>query len=356
MQLSNKKIKQIKRLSANYSKDEIADQLMIPITAVNHVLNNGDNHKQAYAFNQSTALAFDWIFLALKIVFICVAPFFIINGIYDFANLPQSIFIRIGSLILIIVWLIKETLYRQSKLHLLPIHIPLILFLIWSVITLNWAANVFEGVVTWLMWMGPFMAFLLFFHSMKSKQECMFILYAVFVSGIAVSLLGIGQYLFGVKIVPQVAIPSATFANKNMAAHYMVLTIPLGLGFFLSSKKIWTNWFFGLTTALLVVFLFYTKARAGWLAFFVELAFFSIILFWNRQKKANRIIFDKQKIMATVAALLLTVVMIHFNSKGFSWQLANQVNRIIRDGSQLFSIQKADDSLKIDVVDDKKDK
>jgi Tfp pilus assembly protein PilF len=356
MQLSNKKIKQIKRLSANYSKDEIADQLMIPITAVNHVLNNGDNHKQAYAFNQSTALAFDWIFLALKIVFICVAPFFIINGIYDFANLPQSIFIRIGSLILIIVWLIKETLYRQSKLHLLPIHIPLILFLIWSVITLNWAANVFEGVVTWLMWMGPFMAFLLFFHSMKSKQECMFILYAVFVSGIAVSLLGIGQYLFGVKIVPQVAIPSATFANKNMAAHYMVLTIPLGLGFFLSSKKIWTNWFFGLTTALLVVFLFYTKARAGWLAFFVELAFFSIILFWNRQKKANRIIFDKQKIMATVAALLLTVVMIHFNSNGFSWQLANQVNRIIRDGSKLFSIQKADDSLKIDVVDDKKDK
>lgn len=355
MQLSNKKIKQIKRLSTSYSKDEIADQLMIPVTAVNQILNNNESQQQTYAFNQSAALVFDWIFLALKVAFICVAPFFIINGIYDFANLPQSIFIRIGSLTLILVWLIKETLYRQSKLHLLPIHIPLILFLIWSVITLNWAANVFEGVVTWLMWIGPFLAFLLFFHSMKSKQECMLILYAVFVSGIAVSFLGIGQYLFGVKIVPQVAIPSATFANKNMAAHYMVLTIPLGLGFFLSSKKLWTNWFFGLTTALLVVFLFYTRARAGWLAFFVELVFFSLLLFWNRQTKANRIIFDKQKIMAAFAALILTIVMIHFNSQGFSWQLAKQVQRIINDGSQLFSIQKADDSLKIDVVDDKKD-
>jgi len=356
MQLSNKKIKQIKRLSAIYSNDEIADQLMIPINAVNHVLNKTESPQRTYEINQSAALAFDWLFLFMKMAFICVAPFFIINGIYDFANLPQSIFIRIGSLTLIIFWLIKETFYRQSKLYLLPIHIPLILFLIWSAITLNWAANVFEGVVTWMMWIGPFLAFLVFFHGMKSKQECMLILYAVFVSGIAVALLGIGQYLFGVKIVPQVAIPSATFANKNMAAHYMVLTIPLGVGFFLSSKKLWTNWFFGLSTALFVVFLFYTRARAGWLAFFVEIAFFIILLFWNRQTIGNRIIFDKQKILAAVAALLLTVVLIHFNSQGFSWQLTNQFKRIISDGSKLFSIQKADDSLKIDVVDDDNEK
>jgi len=356
MQLSNKKIKQIKRLSSIYSKDEIAKELMIPLAAVNQVLNNNDSHQHTYEFNQNAALVFDWIFLIMKMVFICVAPFFIINGIYDFANLPQSIFIRIGSLCLIIVWLIKETLHRQSKLFLLPIHIPLILFFIWSAITLNWAANVFEGVVTWLMWIGPFMAFLVFFHSMKSKQECMFILYAVYVSGIAVALLGIGQYLFGVKIVPQVAIPSATFANKNMAAHYMVLTIPLGLGFFLSSKKNWTNWFFGLTSALLVVFLFYTHARAGWLAFFVEMVVFSTMLLWNRQTIANRIVFDKHKIMATIAALMLTVVMIHFSSHGFSWTLTNQIQRIVRDASQLLNIQKADDSLKIDVVDDGKEK
>jgi len=356
MQLSNKKIKQIKRLSANYSKDEIADQLMIPLTAVNHVLNSNGNQQRTYAFNQNAAMFFDWIFLFMKLVFICVAPFFIINGIYDFANLPQSIFIRIGSLVLIILWLIKETLYRQSKLYLLPIHIPLILFLIWSAITLNWAANVFEGVVTLLMWVGPFMAFLLFFHSMKSKQECMLILYAVYISGIAVALLGIGQFLFGVKIVPQVAIPSATFANKNMAAHYMVLTIPLGIGFFLSSKKQWTNYFFGLTTSLLVVFLFYTKARAGWLAFFVEVVVFSMMLLWNRQTIANRINFDKHKILATIVALLLTVVMIHFNSQGFSWTLAQQCQRIVRDASQLFNIQKADESLKIDVVDENTEK
>ncbi|ETR72236.1 MAG: O-antigen polymerase [Candidatus Magnetoglobus multicellularis str. Araruama] len=356
MQLSNKKIKQIRRLSPNYSRDEIADQLMIPVAAVNQVLNNNDTQKSSVALNQNTALVFDWVFLLLKLAFICVAPFFIINGIYDFANLPQSIFIRIGSLILIIVWLIKESFNPQSKLHLLPIHIPLIIFFIWSAITLNWAANVFEGVVTWLMWIGPFMAFLLFFHSMKSKQECMFILYAVYISGIAVALLGIGQFLFGVKIVPQVAIPSATFANKNMAAHYMVLTIPLGLGFFLSSKKNWTNWFFGLTTALLVVFLFYTRARAGWLAFFVELGVFASMLLWNRQTIANRIVFDKHKIMAIIAAFMLTVVMIHFNSKGFSWYLAKECHRIVRDASKLFSIQKADDSLKIDVTEDEKDK
>ena len=177
MQLSNKKIKQIKRLSTNYSKDEIAAELMIPLSAVEQVLNNYSNDSKTRQstrdFNQNAAFILDWSFLIMKLIFICVAPFFIINGIYDFANLPQSIFIRIASLSMITLWLIKETFYRQSKLYILPIHIPLLLFMIWSAITMSWAANAFEGVVTWLMWFGPFMAFLLIFHSMKNKQECM---------------------------------------------------------------------------------------------------------------------------------------------------------------------------------------
>ena len=357
MQLSNKKIKQIKKLSLNYSNAEIAKQLMVPVNSVDQVLNSNRQKRQEnmQPFNQSMALTFDWIFLILKISFICVAPFFVINGIYDFANLPQSIFIRIGSLSLIIVWLIKESLYRQSKLYLLPIHIPLILFLIWAAISMSWAANVFEGVVTWLMWIGPFLAFLVFFHSMKNKQESMYILMAVYVSGVAVALLGIGQFLFDVTWVPQVAKPSATFANKNMAAHYMVLTLPLGVGYFLSSKNRITNWFFAITTALLTVFLFYTRARAGWLAFFVEIIVFSVFLLWNRRIIANRISFNKNKIIAMIAALMLTLVMVHLNSNGVTWELARQYKRIINDASKLFTIQKADDSVKIDVTAENKE-
>jgi len=357
MQLSNKKIKQIKRLSSIYSASEIAHQLSIPISAVEQVLkNNFQNNKQnAKPFNANLASIIDVIFLILKLAFICIAPFFIINGIYDFANLPQSIFIRIGSLSLIITWLIKECLYRQSKLYLLPIHIPLILFFIWAAISMSWAANVFEGVVTWMMWIGPFMAFLLFFHSMKNKQECTYVLLAVLVSGIAVALLGIGQYLFDVTLVPQVAKPSATFANKNMAAHYMVLTIPLAVGFFLSSKNKILQWLYALAIALMTVFLFYTRARAGWLAFVVEIILFTILLFWNHRRSDNRIIWNRNKITALILAFLLAVVMVHFNSQGFSWTLARQYNRVVNDVKKLFTIQEANDSIKIDVTGEKKD-
>ncbi|KPA18405.1 O-antigen ligase-related protein [Candidatus Magnetomorum sp. HK-1] len=357
MQLSNKKIKQIKRLSLNYSNVEIAKQLMVPLHSVDQVLNNNglNNQQNVQTININAALTFDWIFLLLKIAFICVAPFFIINGIYDFANLPQSIFIRIGSLSLIIVWLVKELLYRQSKLYLLPIHIPLIIFLLWSAISISWAANAFEGVVTWLMWIGPFLAFLLFFHSMKDKQECMYILMALYASGVAVALLGIGQFLFDITWVPQVAKPSATFANKNMAAHYMVLTLPLGVGFFLSSKNRLTNWFFALTTALLTVFLFYTRARAGWLAFFMEIVVFAGLLLWNRRTIDNRILFNRNKIAALIVAFLLTLVMVHFNSQGVTWELARQYSRIMNDAGKLLTIQKADDSVKIDVTGENKE-
>jgi Tfp pilus assembly protein PilF/O-antigen ligase len=357
MQLSNKKIKQIKRFANIYSADEIAEQLSIPVNTVEHVLNNKQQHTKQHSqpFNPNIALMLDWTFLALKLAFICVAPFFIINGIYDFANLPQSIFIRIGSLSLIIMWLIKECFYRQSKLYLLPIHLPLILFFIWAAISMSWAANVFEGVVTWMMWIGPFMAFLLFFHSMKNEQESTYILLAVLVSGIAVALLGIGQYLFGITWVPQVAKPSATFANKNMAAHYMVLTLPLAFGFFLSSKHKLLNWFFALTTGLMIVFLFYTRARAGWLAFFVEIIVFTVLLCWNRRTISNRIIWNRNKVYALLISLLLTIVTIHFNSQGFSWALARQYTRAINDVKKLFTIQEANDSIKIDVTGDKEE-
>jgi len=362
--LSEKKRKKIKRLATNnLTNHEIAKEMEISIEDVQDVLEKiqkkeQNGHHQLWI----EQLTLDRIFFALLFIFICLAPFAVRKGIYDFANLPQTIFIRICMVSLLILWLLKETIQKRNSIYFSPFHLPIFLFLLWSIITIAWAPNRFEGVTTWMQWVGPFLAFLIFFHTFREKFECKLVLIAIYISGIGVGLLGILQYLLHVQWVPQVAIPAATFANKNMAAHYGVLTIPLGAGFFIQSQKKYLDWFYALTTALLISFLYYTIARAAYLSFALECIIAGIILFFEYRKGHLQRIWTKNKTITAIAGFVLVIFMIHLTPTGFQMTLTNQISRSLNDIQNLFHIQKADEQNydiiinKIDELQEKDDK
>jgi len=391
MNLTAKQIRKIKRLSETKTPEQIAKELNIPVKIIiEQTSADIAVEKSMLSFSGQDIL--NYLFLLLLCAYICIAPFYVKKGIYDFANLPQNIFIQLGVLILIIILFIKKFAQNGLKITLSHFHIPLFLFLIWSLITLFWAANRFEGIYTWMQWTGPYLAFLLFYHGIEEKNYCHFILFAVFISGLAVALLGIAQWVFGVDWVPQVAKPSATFANKNMAAHYAVLTIPLGIGLFLNSKSKIADWFFALSCALMTSFLIYTRARAAWLSFAAEVFLFSILLFAeNVLSKKDlsgltkvdilkkiiirnhfktiyqviisifKILFEKKKILPIFVGFCLFIFMIHFSATGFDWKfMINQYVRNINDLKAIFAIEKpkeVEEIIKIDNIDEKdKDK
>ncbi|CAN2042670.1 putative inorganic carbon (hco3(-)) transporter [Candidatus Magnetomoraceae bacterium gMMP-15] len=339
MKLSTKKIKQIRRAASDKTPKQIAKEFNIPIKDIEKVLNkakiNQKNNNSKPFFNKSLI---DSAFFWLMAVFIFVAPFAIKNGIYDFANLPQCAFIQVGVVFFLILWFIKESIQKRSRLLKNPFQLPLLLFIIWAALSLKWAANVFEGVTAWMQWAGPFLAFLLVVHSFNKKQ-CFYLLNIVFWSGFCVALLGIFQHLFNVTWVPQVAPPSSTFANKNMAVHIVIMTLPLGTGFFLAARQRTFNWIYSIPCSMMTSYLIYTRTRAGWVTFGFQLVFWIIIFFTDHFNKKIKWGWNKDKSISFAAGLVLFVMMIHLTSSGFAWTLGGEYKRLISNIKALSTME-----------------
>ncbi len=178
-------------------------------------------------------------------------------------------------------------------------------------------------------------------------------LLAVLASGVIVALIGMAQHLFApqhlpvdasfyllrkdikkiIDMIPQVAAPSATFANKNFAVHLIVPAAALALMFFLRAKKPRHIWGYAACNVLLLVYLFYTGTRAGWLAVGVQIVGWAILLgyVFLRQRKQVCGHWSRHHAASLGAGIAVIVVMIHLTAAGFAPTLKPQWERIRRD-------------------------
>ncbi len=249
----------------------------------------------------------------LGIVF--VAPLLFIKGIFDFANLPQMAFIQVGGVFLLFLWLFKSALRRQCSLSASPFIFPLCCFILWSLVSLFYTVNKYEGLLPLMHWTVSGLVFFVVLNNVK-KKDIPRLLTAIFLAGCCVALLGIIQHLVGFSWIPQVMAPAATFGNKNMAVHFIVLSLPLGVTFLLLSRNRLLIWLLSVFSSLMVLYLLYTGARAGWLAVIVEIFLFAGLLvrdcslfddgrYWRRTKGA-----------AVVVSLLVVLLMVNLNPAG----------------------------------------
>ena len=77
-----------------------------------------------------------------------LAPFVLLPGAHDAANLPQSLAVEAGSLLLGIAWALTRTQARRGT----PLDLPLLAFLAWGLVSVLWArddAAVAERVAHW---------------------------------------------------------------------------------------------------------------------------------------------------------------------------------------------------------------
>ena len=91
-------------------------------------------------------------------------------------------------------------------------------------------------------------------------------------TGLGVGLIGILQYhsLSFIRI-PSNAPPSVTFANRNLAAEYLIGAIPISVYLFLISQRRLRVGVSGLSATLMGVYLVYTRTRGAWVGFGVGL-------------------------------------------------------------------------------------
>lgn len=266
--------------------------------------------------------ALDKIFHWGLVVISFLAPLIFLRGIYDFANLPQSAFIQIGVVFLLAVWLLRGSIRTKCFILKSPLNLPVLAFVLWALASTAYAHNKYEGFLAWRPWAASaLMFFLVANDNTYEKRRLIHVLGALFVSASLCSLLGIAQHLLDFSWVPQTRPPAATFANRNMAAHFIVLTFPLAVGFIVNSKGRMLPLISAAAACLMLVFLLYTKARAAWLALGVEMLFLVVLLLRERIRSRDAPYWSRNKSLAVGLTLVVLFVMMNLGPKGFTWRV-----------------------------------
>jgi tetratricopeptide (TPR) repeat protein len=310
VKLSNKKRKYIRRHADTLSAEEVAGRLGVPLRVVRKALNGSDR-----VLSAEKERWLEKAFIALLLLYLFLAPHLFLRTIYNYANLPQTAFVQTGALLLVALALAGWTLTGRGQLRLPKLLLPMGLFLGWAAYRHFTALNLYEGRQTLLHWLAVVAIFILSANIFRDPQRKKWLLGTLFLSGSVTALLGIAQHLFQFSWVPQVVPPAATFANKNIAAQHMVLTIPLGFSLLLTLRSGWVRWGIPALTGLMGTFLFYSTARAAWLATAAAGLVFAVLLFVEWRRTGNRGL--RLPIPPLLIALVIPLLLMNLGPGGF---------------------------------------
>ena len=264
----------------------------------------------------------DWLaavlaaFVALPAV---VAPYGADNGYTP--DLHMSAYLQVLGCLVAAAFCMQRARARQPTLVFDGLWVILFLFVAWAFVSLSWAHNLYEACVKLFDWLAALLGAFLAVQIVRTPRHLRFLLQAVFWAGVSLALLGVAEFLFGVRWTFRGNAPAATFVNKNVAAQYFLLIFPLGAWLCWQSRRRTLQWVYALATALVVTVIVYSKARAAWLALLVAGAIIAgfCLLELLKSPRPLRNAGKTAKALAVAVSIVLVLVAVHFNRNGFTW-------------------------------------
>lgn len=213
---------------------------------------------------------------------------------------------------------------KSIRYSLAPLAVLLLLLFVWAAMSIAWAANRDYAFVHLLRWAtGLTVAGLAL--QLRSMAEVHTVLKYAFAACVMISTLACIQFLTGFEGFAQSDPPAATFANRNMATHIVVLTWLIGPYFLLTQARQSSpgQYFYAIGTALALTFLIYAQTRSAWLAMAGQLVLV-VILLLSAKLLSNKFLQPGERrrlasprtgpLMLSTAVFL---VLIHFDKSGF---------------------------------------
>lgn len=241
--------------------------------------------------------------------FMALAPWVIAPGNLAAAHRPQSAFIQVGALVLLVAVLAGPVRQRRLAALATPFDAPLLAFLLWSGLSLAWSVNRYEGLITWMHWSACALVFWMVAAALRDESDARRLLLALFVSGVLVSLLGLAQHAYGLTLLPQAEPPAATFVHKNVAAAFVVMTAPLGPTLLLQRPRSKSLIQYVAATAVMVSFVVVTFTRSAWLALATQAVLFTVLLARDRDLRVRWPAPRRVMVIALFGAILVASTM-----------------------------------------------
>jgi len=166
----------------------------------------------------------------LVYIFVALVPFIIADELWDYSNLPKTLFIQNGVILLAVVFFWTRKL-RKFDMKVSRTLIAYMVFLAWAGLSILWAVNKYEAVIIFTHWATCGM-FLFLVQNLNINRTIMFTI--LLLTAWTVALIGLGQHFFHLDWVLQSARPASVFANKNLASAYILMILPIGVALMVS--------------------------------------------------------------------------------------------------------------------------
>ncbi len=220
-----------------------------------------------------------------------------------------------------------------------PLVICIVLLYVWASLSLLWSINRYEGSLKLLDWgaalIGFFIVTILYRKNIPSITLMLSILFA---SGAVAGIVSVLQVWVGFSFIPQAAVPGSFFSNKNMAAQYMLLTIPLGWYLMLKLDKYW-SWLSAVCIGTMCAAVLYSTARAAWISLIAQIVIFGIWLIYELLAKQKNWLADKRWISILIVCLTFSA-MFFVDEDGINTNAFNQYSEEVASiGSSISSEQ-----------------
>ena len=223
-------------------------------------------------------------------------------------------------------WLYSQYRSKQIELIKTPLYLPIWGFIAWTYITLLWVEDGYLATIMLAQFTSSALIFTLIINSFKDDNLIEKIPKALIVSMTLVTIIGLIQYYFPdnyfiQNLFAQVAKPSATFGNKNMASHFVVMVLPLSMVFLLAAKNNRMIIWYSVATVLGFWYLMFAAARQAWVAMAVELFVLILFLLLDRYKNKEQAFIKsgkqiKSKFAATVGIVLSLIFVANIGTEG----------------------------------------
>lgn len=260
------------------------------------------------------------------------------DGLISSPDQLKSVWGIVFSMIGLSWWLLSQIRSGKIKVVKSSLYAPIFGFLFWCFLSLLWIEDGYLAAITLAQFSSFAVIFLLIVNVFKGFDLAIRTLKVLVVSMTVVSVVGLLQYYFPenntiASMFMQAVSPGATFGNKNMASHFLVMVLPLSFVLLLTAK---TNLKVALYSLALFVgswFLMYTTARQAYVAIAVELivlgVFFLLDQHQNRkQSLLNNLTNKFVKYIHIVGVAIFLVLVSNLGPDGWDFDSENKLNKV----------------------------
>jgi O-antigen ligase/Flp pilus assembly protein TadD len=230
-----------------------------------------------------------------------VAPLVFLRSGAEFENNPKLGFLQWGIAVFALLWVARAGNGEATVWTRTPLDLPILAFCFGSLLSLTRAVNGFVALPVLMHLAACVILCFLLMRSLRGADALPRLFFAATVGCGVVGLIGIAQTHLGLAWIPQAVPPASTFANRNMAAHFVALCLPSILGLIVVSKAAGVRAFGWCSLLLSLVYLFSTRSLAAWVAVLVVISGFVVGWIMLRDKPSS----GRTRSVPIIAVLLI---------------------------------------------------